>query len=67
MPELKEPTVCEVECEHTDCKHWKQFVGTIDELCGKPVLSGDAYYEDTIGKPQHFDCVHDAILDKEKT
>ena len=57
MPELKEPVVCETNCEHKDCKHWKQFVGTICDLCDKSVESNQAYYEDVIGKPKHADCV----------
>ncbi len=61
MPELKEPTVCRVECKHKDCKHWKQFVGTICDLCGKPVVANQAYYEDKIGVPQHVMCVHNAL------
>lgn len=61
MPELKEPTVCEMDCDHNDCNHWKGFVGTKCELCGKPVESGQAYYEDDIGKPEHFACVADKL------
>lgn len=62
MPELKEPIVCEIECRHSDCKHWKQFVGKICDLCGEPVESGQSYYEDEIGKPQHSRCVRTNIF-----
>ncbi len=62
MPELKEPTVCEVECRHKDCKHWKQFVGTLCEICNDPVEPFQAYYEDVKGKPEHFACVHEKAI-----
>ena len=63
MPELKEPDVCEVECEHSDCKHWKQFVGKNCDICKKPVESGQGYYELEDNVPSHNYCVQDEALE----
>ena len=63
MPELKEPIVCEVECKHKDCKHWKQFVGKDCSICNKPVEAKQGYYEIEDNIPSHFGCVQDEALE----
>ena len=63
MFELKEPHVCEVKCNHTDCKANREFVNNAKcHSCKEQITPGQAYYNTDKGL-QHWSC---AVEESEK-
>ena len=59
MLELKEPIVCNDECEHRDCAYTRKFVSTATcSICENKIEVGSAYYGTLSNDLQHFSCLH---------
>ena len=55
VPHKGEPTMCE-QCNHRDCKLWREFFDSKCEICGKPFEEGQRYYQTAPGRWVHAIC-----------